>query len=58
MFSYSTGYYVPPPVDQYIKFKNRCSLLFNYKFVLMYVYNTAKFLDGSWSSSAELDKLK
>jgi hypothetical protein len=27
MFSYSTGYYVPPPVDQYLKFKNRCSLL-------------------------------
>ncbi len=28
MFSYSTGYYVSPPVDQYLKFKNRCSLLF------------------------------
>jgi hypothetical protein len=27
MFSYSTGYYVSPPVDQYLKFKNRCSLL-------------------------------
>ncbi len=26
MFSYSTGYYVSPPVDQYLKFKNRCSL--------------------------------
>jgi hypothetical protein len=29
MFSYSTGYYVSPPVDQYLKFKNRCSLLHN-----------------------------
>jgi hypothetical protein len=27
LFSYSTEYYVPPPVDQYLKFKNRCSLL-------------------------------
>ncbi len=27
MFSYSTEYYVPPPVDQYLKFKNRCSLV-------------------------------
>ncbi len=27
MFSYSTGYYVSPPIDQYLKFKNRCSLL-------------------------------
>ncbi len=27
MFSYSTGYYVSPPVDQYLKFKNRCSLM-------------------------------
>jgi hypothetical protein len=29
MFSYSTGYYVSPPIDQYLKFKNRCSLLYN-----------------------------
>ncbi len=28
MFSYSKGYYVSPPDDQYLKFKNRCSLLF------------------------------
>ncbi len=28
MFSYSTGYYVSPPDDQYLKFKNRCSLMF------------------------------
>jgi hypothetical protein len=28
MFSYSTGYYVSPPVDQYLKFKNRCSLVY------------------------------
>ncbi len=27
MFSCSTGYYVSPPIDQYLKFKNRCSLL-------------------------------
>ncbi len=27
MFSYSTEYYVSPPVDQYLKFKNRCSLI-------------------------------
>jgi hypothetical protein len=26
MFSYSTGYYVSPP-HQYLKFKNRCSLM-------------------------------
>jgi hypothetical protein len=28
MFSYSTGYYVSPPDDQYLKFKNRCSLMY------------------------------
>ncbi len=28
MFSYSTGYYVSPPIDQYLKFKNRCSLVY------------------------------
>ena len=27
MFSYSKGYYVSPPDDQNLKFKNRCSLL-------------------------------
>ncbi len=27
MFSYSTGYYVSPPNDQYLKFKNRCCLV-------------------------------
>jgi hypothetical protein len=27
MFSLSTGYYVSPPIDQHLKFKNRCSLL-------------------------------
>ncbi len=30
MFSYSTGYYVSQPVDQYLKFKNRCSLVNKY----------------------------
>jgi hypothetical protein len=29
MFSYSTGYYVSPPDNQFLKFKNRCSLLYN-----------------------------
>ncbi len=29
MFSYSTGYYVSPPDDQYLKFKNRCSLVYS-----------------------------
>jgi hypothetical protein len=24
---YSTGYYVPPPIDQCLKFKNHCKLL-------------------------------
>ncbi len=28
MFSYYTGYYVSPPVDQYLKFKTRCSLMY------------------------------
>ncbi len=28
MFSYSKGYYVSPPDDQYLKFKNRCSLVY------------------------------
>ena len=32
MFSYSRGYYVSPPDDQYLKFKNRCSLLCMYKY--------------------------
>ncbi len=27
MFSYSTEYYVPPPIDQFLKFKNHCSLM-------------------------------
>jgi len=34
MFSYFTGYYVSPPVDQYLKFKNRCSLLYGDSIVL------------------------
>jgi hypothetical protein len=33
MFSYSTGYYVSPPDDQYLKFKNRCSLLYTPRFI-------------------------
>ncbi len=35
MFSYSTGYYVSPPIGQYLKFKNRCSLI-NYIMVQYY----------------------
>jgi hypothetical protein len=31
MFSYSTGYYVSPPIDQYLKFKNRCSLKYSHR---------------------------
>jgi hypothetical protein len=27
LFSYSKGYYVPPPIDQCLKFKNHCSLV-------------------------------
>jgi hypothetical protein len=34
MFSYSTGYYVQRPVDQYLKFKNRCSLFLIYSMTL------------------------
>jgi hypothetical protein len=34
MFSYSTGYYVSPPDDQYLKFKNRCSLMYSSTSVL------------------------
>jgi hypothetical protein len=29
MFLESTGYYVSPPVDQYLRFKNRCSLMYS-----------------------------
>ena len=38
MFSYSKGYYVSPPDDQYLKFKNRCSLVHNlvWKFVHLF----------------------
>ncbi len=28
MFLCSTGYYVSPPLDQYLKFKNCCSLMY------------------------------
>jgi hypothetical protein len=39
MFSYSTGYYVSPPDDQYLKFKNRCSLVaMQLKFLLYPTY--------------------
>ncbi len=46
MFSYSTGYYVLPPVDQYLKFKNRCSLVCSES---VYVYETEEvhFLSDS-----------
>ncbi len=27
MVSYSTGHYVSPPIDQYLKFKNHCNLV-------------------------------
>jgi hypothetical protein len=49
MFSYSTGYYVSPPDDQYLKFKNRCSLLYvqsisSYKHLQQSPF-TGQFLD-------------
>jgi hypothetical protein len=28
LYTYSTGYYVSLPIDQYLKFKNHCSLLY------------------------------
>ncbi len=40
MFSYSTGYYVSPPDDQYLKFKNRCSLMSSAYTVCMLLYHT------------------
>jgi hypothetical protein len=43
MFSYSTGYYVSPPDDQYLKFKNRCSLMYMY----VYYINISHGLAGS-----------
>jgi hypothetical protein len=38
MFSYSTGYYVSPPDDQYLKFKNRCSLLYMNTFLCSFFF--------------------
>ncbi len=43
MFSYSTGYYVLPPDDQYLKFKNRCSLIHSL-FCIIGVYTYKKTL--------------
>ncbi len=43
MFSYSTGYYVSPPVDQYLKFKNRCSLLYMYTICKKEIYSPNSF---------------
>ncbi len=47
MFSYSTGYYIPPPVDQYLKFKNRCSLMCSahktYRFLAHYLLVVSYF---------------
>ncbi len=47
MFSYSTGYYVSPPDDQYLKFKNRCSLLCSSKGDLCRKINQIRSLSKS-----------
>jgi hypothetical protein len=39
MFSYSTGYYVSPPDDQYLKFKNRCSLVQSFTYFAFEITN-------------------
>ncbi len=39
-FSYSTGYFVSPPVDQYIKFKNCCSLMYIQDLAFTYTTHT------------------
>jgi hypothetical protein len=36
MFSYSTGYYVSPPDDQFLKFKNCCSLTHTCRLLTFY----------------------
>ncbi len=41
MFSYSTGYYVSPPDDQYLKFKNCCSLLYILSFNHIHTIHSA-----------------
>ncbi len=38
MFSYSTGYYVSPPDDQYLKFKNRFSLVHKHEIILSFFW--------------------
>jgi hypothetical protein len=39
MFSYYTRYYVSPPVDQYLKFKNHCSLLYSMETtIFLFIY--------------------
>ncbi len=48
MFSYSTGYYVSPSDDQYLKFKNRCNILYTYIPMIGPQCNTAKQADRSW----------
>ena len=48
MFSYSKGYYVSPPDDQYLKFKNRCSLLYIY---LSQIFLLSNFMNNSTNSN-------
>ncbi len=52
MFSYSTGDYVSPPVDQYLKFKNRCSLLYT----VQYTVQMQKFDQCVWRMEAFSDE--
>ncbi len=48
MFSYSKGYYVSPPDDQYLKFKNRCSLLGRNKTYMYNIIIPAQWEFGKW----------
>ncbi len=56
MFSYSTGNYVSPPIDQYLKFKNRCSLCASQEAYIVQVntrmLNVSILLLRAWSAWA------
>ena len=43
MFSYSKGYYVSPPDDQYLKFKNRCSLVYSVSRIFLLQLSAMKY---------------
>ncbi len=46
MFSSSTGYYVSPPIDQYLKVKNCCSLLSSACKLVLLMFN--QLWDKDW----------